>query len=305
VLTEKPWKLEAIARLLIGVFICMCAGSLVSAVVYHGSGYQKHRAFISALSILVLLLLVVALLELGKPWTRENFVRRIGIFFICFYPGLILSLWAIHLAGASSTNYSMGQMLLGLFSLQGAVLVLTWRMLRQQKITWGNAFGFSNHWAKAILFGTLVAGIFLPVGVVLQHLCDFIMRLPQSPVQPVEQQAVQTLRTVSSWAQRLLAGISTIALAPAGEEMLFRGILYPTIKQAGFPKLSLWLTSLAFAAIHLNAVTFLPLLVLSLLLTFLYEKTNNLLAPITTHAVFNAVQFVLLYVQQYESGNMN
>ena len=80
--------------------------------------------------------------------------------------------------------------------------------------------------------------------------------------------------------------------------MLFRGILYPTIKQAGFPKLSLWLTSLAFAAIHLNAVTFLPLLVLSLLLTFLYEKTNNLLAPITTHAVFNAVQFVWLYLQQ-------
>jgi membrane protease YdiL (CAAX protease family) len=28
----------------------------------------------------------------------------------------------------------------------------------------------------------------------------------------------------------------------------------------------------------------------------LYEKTNNLLAPITAHALFNGVNFVMLYV---------
>lgn len=276
----------------------MCAGSLVSTALYHGPAFQKHRTWFWILAVLIIAFLVAALIELGKPWSVENFTRRISVFFACFYPGLILLVCAQQLAGAPPANYTIGQMLIGLASLQGAVVILTWRMLRQQRITLDDAFGFSEHWPKALVLGILVAAIFLPIGLQLQRLSDFIMRLPHSPVQPVEQQAVQTLRAASSLAQRVAAGIFTIALAPVGEETLFRGILYPAIKQAGFPKLALWLTCLAFAAIHLNAVTFLPLLVLSLLLTLLYEKTNNLLAPITAHATFNAVQFVWLYMQQ-------
>jgi membrane protease YdiL (CAAX protease family) len=84
-------------------------------------------------------------------------------------------------------------------------------------------------------------------------------------------------------------------LAPAAEEMLFRGILYPAIKQAGFPRLALWGTALLFAAIHLNLVTFFPLMVLALGLTWLYERTDNLWSSIIAHALFNAMNFVILY----------
>ncbi len=301
-LSEKPWKLEAIARLLIGVFICMCAGSLLGTALYHGPGFQKHRALFILIAVVAFLLLTAALVELGKPWTTENFRRRVGIMFVLFYPGLILLLWANQLVGAPANTSTIGQMLIGVLCLQGAVLALTCRMLRQQGISWDGAFGFSEHWARALVFGIVLAGIFLPIGFELQRLSDFVMRLPHSPVQPVEQQSVQTLRLAASWTQRVAAGIVTIVVAPLGEEVLFRGILYPTIKQAGFRRLALWATSFAFAAIHLNAVTFVPLLVLSILLTLLYEKTNNLLAPITAHSAFNAIQFVLLYIQQYQSG---
>jgi len=283
----------------------MCVGSLLGTALYHGPAFEKHRTIYLVLAVFVIAFFIAALVESGKPWAVENFRRRVGILFACFYPGMILLVWAQQLAGAPATNYAIGQMLIGLLSMQGAVLLLAWRMLRQQRMSWDGAFGFSEHWPRALLFGILLAGIFLPIGLELQRLSDFIMRLPNSPVQPVEQQAVQTLRAVSSWAQRLAAGLLTVVLAPAGEETLFRGILYPTIKQAGFPKLALWLTSLTFAAIHLNVVTFLPLLVLSLLLTLVYEKTNNLLAPITAHSAFNAVQFVSLYIEQYHSRNMN
>jgi membrane protease YdiL (CAAX protease family) len=74
--------------------------------------------------------------------------------------------------------------------------------------------------------------------------------------------------------------------------MLFRGILYPAIKQAGYPKLALWISSVAFAALHNHAPSFLSLLLLALLLTWLYEHTQNLLAPIIAHACFNAFNFV-------------
>jgi membrane protease YdiL (CAAX protease family) len=301
VLSEKPWKLEAIARLLIGVFICMCIGSLLGTALYHGPGFQKHSTLFFIVSVIAFIFLVAALVELGKPWAVENFRRRVGITFALFYPGLMLLAWANQLAGTAVITYAMGQMLIGVLSLQGAVVALTWRMLRQQGISWDCAFGFSEDCARAVRLGIVVAVIFLPIGFGLQLLSDFVMRLPHSPVQPVEQQAVQTLRTAASWLQRLAAGTVTIIVAPLGEELLFRGILYPTIKQAGFRQLALWATSLAFAAIHLNAVTFASLLVLSVLLTLLYEKTNNLIAPIAAHSVFNTIQFVWLYIQQYLS----
>jgi membrane protease YdiL (CAAX protease family) len=305
VLSEKPWKLEAIARLLVGVFICMCAGSLLGTALYHGPAFQKHTALFFNLAVVAFVFLGAALVALGKPWAAENFRRRVGIFFACFYPGLILLVWAQQLAGPPPNGYGIGQMLIGLLSLQGAVLVLTWRMLRQQRMSWNDAFGLCHHSARALLFGILVAGIFLPIGNEIQGFCDHLMRLPNSPIKPVEQQAVQTLRTASSWTGRLVAGLFTIGLAPVGEETLFRGFLYPTVKQAGFPKLALWVTSLGFAAIHANVEIFLPLLVLSLLLTLLYEKTNNLLAPITAHAVFNAVQLIYLYVKERQLNGMN
>jgi hypothetical protein len=95
-----------------------------------------------------------------------------------------------------------------------------------------------------------------------------------------------------SWPGRITLGAAAVLLAPPAEEILFRGVLYPAIKQAGFPRLALWVSTLLFAAVHGNVPTFVPLAVLALVLTALYEHTNNLLAPITAHAVFNAVGLV-------------
>jgi membrane protease YdiL (CAAX protease family) len=86
-------------------------------------------------------------------------------------------------------------------------------------------------------------------------------------------------------------GVAAIILAPAAEEALFRGILYSFLKQQGRPRLALFGTSLLFAASHVNMVTFVPLACFALFLVFVYEKTDTLLAPIVTHALFNAANF--------------
>ena len=46
-----------------------------------------------------------------------------------------------------------------------------------------------------------------------------------------------------------------------------------------------------------------PLFVLALVLTWLYEKTDSLLAPIAAHALFNAANLVLLCLLQNEIGS--
>jgi membrane protease YdiL (CAAX protease family) len=50
-------------------------------------------------------------------------------------------------------------------------------------------------------------------------------------------------------------------------------------------------------------MAFVPLLFMAVILTFLYETTENLLAPIVTHALFNATNFALLLRQMSQSGN--
>jgi len=142
--------------------------------------------------------------------------------------------------------------------------------------------------------------LFLPVGWGLQEASWQVMtHLPQFKLHPEEQQAVHALRTTASWANRLALAGAAILLAPVAEEMLFRGILYPAVKQAGFPHVALWGTSLLFAAVHTNLLTFVPLMVLALVLTALYERTNNLLAPITAHAMFNALNFGRLLLSEH------
>src|SRR4029077_4227488 len=130
--------------------------------------------------------------------------------------------------------------------------------------------------------------LFLPVGLGLQvgsaKLLEWAgakLAVFHLHVKPEPQQSIQTLEMATAWWERLALGIVTVLLAPVAEEILFRGLLYPWIKQAGFPRLALWGTSFLFAAVHMNLMTFLPLLVLALALTLLYERTDNLLAPIT------------------------
>src|SRR5204863_6383154 len=89
-------------------------------------------------------------------------------------------------------------------------------------------------------------------------------------------------------------GCMAIILAPIAEEMLFRGILYPTLKQNGFRRSAFILSSFIFALVHLNLMLIVPLTFLALVLALLYEFTGNLSAPIAAHCLFNALNFSLM-----------
>ena len=93
---------------------------------------------------------------------------------------------------------------------------------------------------------------------------------------PGEQVAVMLISGAKSWWMQIYLGVFAVVLAPVAEEFIFRGLLYPFFKQLGYPRLALFGVSLAFAAIHFDAATFVPLFVLALALTWLYELTDSL-----------------------------
>jgi membrane protease YdiL (CAAX protease family) len=269
-LSAKPWKADAIARLGLSVVVCVFAGSvLMSAQHFVSAGGNASARLFYPLALASLGLLAATLVLLGKPWPPENFSRRLLALMACAYSGLFLGLWAQQASGVTGSDSSIWRVVVASLSFQGAGLILIARFLREHHVGWSAGFGLAHQRRKAVLLGVLVTLIFLPLGWGLQQASAFVMtHLPFLKLQPEEQLPVRVLRVSMSWPGRIALGAAAIVLAPLAEEMLFRGILYPAV----------------------------PLAVLALLLTALYERTDNLLAPIVAHALFNTLNFITLFL---------
>ncbi len=183
-------------------------------------------------------------------------------------------------------------MIVSAISFHGVGLLWLHWLVRDHELTWIDALGLRSRrlWlvlSLAALVG--VAGFYI-----CNHLGGLVLKVMQQFELPGESQVtVQALQTSVSPLWVVAFGVISIGLAPVVEEFIFRGLLYPVLKQLGFPVVA-WLTStLLFAVIHANLQALVPLAVLAVMLTWLYEKTDSLLAPILAHATFNAINFGL------------
>jgi len=230
-----------------------------------------------------------------KPWRPDQvLLLLIRLLASIFIGGLLVSLLdATH--WLESKAMEVATLAIGMISFHGAALVLIHWSLRACGVSWEQAFGFlAPRLGRALLLGLLVILGILPVALSLQHLSFQVMELVH--LHPEVQSPVQMLQTTDTLPMKLLLGFMAVLVAPVAEELVFRGVIYPTVKQLGFPKLALWGTSILFAAVHLNLVIFLPLTFLAIVLALLYEATDNLLAPIFAHGVFNFVNFLWVIV---------
>lgn len=230
-----------------------------------------------------------------KPWKPDLVVRL----FMGLFASMLLGVLIV--GGYESLARERGEgerdfflFLVGVFSFHGVGLVLVNVFLRQHGVGWKEAFGFGEpRLGRTVFLALMVGVVMLPISWSLMGLSSMLLQFLQMPVE--QQQAVQVLQSARDNARTLVYhAVAAILIAPFVEELVFRGILYPAIKQRGYHKLALWGTSMFFAVIHGNLMIFVPLTVLAIFLTFLYETTNNLLAPVITHSFFNAVNFVYL-----------
>lgn len=176
---------------------------------------------------------------------------------------------------------------------------LVGRFLKKNNMTWAEAFGFTTRGlGRNVLLATGSVLFVLPVSLALLWLSRKAMEF--WALRPELQTMVKALESAQSWDQYFLLGVTAILLAPAWEELVFRGILFSAVKQAGFPRLAWIGTSLLFAAVHVNLVTFLSLFAVGAVMVWLYQRTESLVAPIFAHALFNGVNFAWMMI-----GNMN
>jgi membrane protease YdiL (CAAX protease family) len=297
VLTEKPWRLEAVARLLAGLFAGILAASLTLTALRFDAGSAKVAPLVFVVLIAGGLFASATIFFLiARPWTLENAGLRGAGLMVCAFAGVALTSVAQGDAGDAGPETSVLGMVIATVGFQGTALPLIWVLARQHGLTLREGFGLGLAPGRAVVLGATVAMLFLPVGLLLQSGISLLAH--RFGIQLPEQTSVYILRLADSWPDRIGLAVVTMVLAPLGEEGLFRGIIYPAIRRLGFPNAALWVTSLVFAAIHFNALTFIPLFVLAVALAKLYERTGNLLASIACHATFNAFNFFMLYLIQ-------
>ena len=201
---------------------------------------------------------------------------------------------------------SVAQMAANITVLPVAILVAVavWfqvnRRFYQSPISLADAFGFNrNNTGRCLMLG-LVTGLGLVlISMVLALLTSQLIQAFGDQVEP--QKLVTLIAEESAKKENIptliFFVVMAVAVAPVAEEILFRGILYPAVKQLGHPRVAAIGTALLFALFHVNLLTFASLTVVALGLIALYEFTDNLLAPITAHAVFNASNLIMLFWQ--------
>ena len=176
--------------------------------------------------------------------------------------------------------------------IQLGAIVLVMSLLRKYNLKLAEAFGSIGN--PALTFGLPIAlgAAFLFPALGLHHLSQSIIVFCGG--EPSTQEAVKMVAMSNSQTELALQALSVMFFAPIAEELLFRGVIYTSIKQAGHPKLAIGFSAIIFATIHGSLALMLPLAALAWALVWVYEKTGTIIAPIIMHATFNAINFSLI-----------
>ncbi|MDB6065304.1 MAG: abortive infection protein [Pedosphaera sp.] len=237
-----------------------------------------------------------------KPWNLEQVLIMLMGMIACIFGFNLLRDIVLHFSGPGKLDENSPlYLILFTLNIHGSILVGTGLFLWWHRLSLGSAFGIRpSRTSRALLFGLPTGILFLPVGNLLREISIQIMT--RFGLGMPKQGAVLVLEHATTVFSRVYLSAFTIVLAPVAEEILFRGILYATIKQCGYPRAALWCSAIAFSAMHGNLPIFLPLTLLGLIFALLYERTDNLLTPIIAHATFNAINVAGLYFMDRGPG---
>ncbi|HTL71633.1 MAG TPA: CPBP family intramembrane glutamic endopeptidase [Candidatus Eisenbacteria bacterium] len=81
--------------------------------------------------------------------------------------------------------------------------------------------------------------------------------------------------------------IFVAVLGPVMEEIFFRGFAYKAFRTRFGVRYAALVTAVIFAALHASVIAFVPIFLLGLYLTYLYEKTGSLVPGMTAHILHN------------------
>jgi membrane protease YdiL (CAAX protease family) len=217
--------------------------------------------------------------------------------------GLIISIYPVlhHWSSAQSDRWlsnSVGaQFSYGLLADGLIVAGIAW-MLRLFHWQW-SSIGLKMPKIRHIAYGLLAAIPYYILYIIAVIIISAII-----PALNVNQTQQIGFNSVHGVLPIMLAFVSLVVVPPLAEEIAMRGFLYTGLRK-WLPKIvSALIVSALFGAAHLAEggsagplwIGAMDTFILSLVLVFLREKTGNLWAGITLHALKNGIAFISLFI---------
>ncbi|MDD5678069.1 MAG: CPBP family intramembrane metalloprotease [Kiritimatiellae bacterium] len=174
-----------------------------------------------------------------------------------------------------------------------ASLVILALVLRSRAWTWGQMFGLqAQGLVRRLGVGMAFYAGILPIFFFTAVLSQLVMLIIDYPV-TIQDVILIFMEPQSFWTMLAMLGLAMV-IAPAAEEILFRGILLPLLMKRLGAGPAVILSSVLFALIHFHVPSFFPLFVLATGLALAYIYTGSLWVPIMMHALFNGMNLAIL-----------
>ncbi len=194
-----------------------------------------------------------------------------------------------------SMTYAAANAYLNLM-VDGAMLIIVFLMLKDSMIQQIKEFfsHISEHILEALVLG--------PVLIYGANIVGSLLVLAFGGASDSENQVlVESLLD----AYPVIMSFCTVVLAPILEEMIFRGILFSWAYEYN-PKLAHIISAFLFGFVHVMSsvlagdlsemIQIFPYIFTGLVLSYLYEKHNNICVPIGAHAMNNLISIILNFL---------
>jgi len=109
-----------------------------------------------------------------------------------------------------------------------------------------------------------------------------------------DQEMVELFRQTDSPGKLVLLTVLAAVVAPLTEEIIFRAGLFRYLSTRAPRWLAVTAPAAVFAALHDNAVAFLPLFALGVFFSLAYERTGRISVTIMAHGLFNLHTILLI-----------
>lgn len=224
---------------------------------------------------------------------RDLLVIFIGIFLLVII-GVIIFVAVTFARGENLDNFlqpTISQTLL-LTALEAAALILGVYLfgLRLNKRTWKDVGVRSTTWPWVII-STIITIIIIPIASLITIAILFASGQPLENPQ-IDFLLPEGLSAINAFYMLILAGI----LAPLGEELLFRGVLYTFIRERWGIWIGVVASALIFGLIHGNLAVGITAFILGIVTALVFEYSKSLWTAVIVHAINNSLKIAVLYL---------
>lgn len=229
----------------------------------------------------------------GASW---SWVEAVGVYVVAFLIAGMLSLPVLNAFDEDSDLANMTATVVA--ALVIIAILVGWLSVYHRGWVGVMRLPVRGRWGSEILAGVLFGlGLYVVAVVLVGGLLLILLNALSGEQVQAPEQVPQGLSAVGIVVTTLYA----IVIAPFGEELFFRGVLFRTLRDRHGLKIGLLGTAVGFGLIHFIPGDAVDAALLMLVMAFtgaslgyLYERRGTIVAPIAAHVTFNVIGLVLI-----------